>query len=292
MEINHTPKSVQFDFLIEVRASNPNGDKNADNRPRIYPSSGRGYMSPECLKHKVRTVVGERHHGEEGMGVYYQTDTMLDDTTKVVKEGLIKSGVKNPTAREVGAALRAAYWDIRAFGAVVTSEAQKGTAGSLGSTTGCVAVSPAETCHPIQPVRYTIVRCCRTKDDGGGPIGSKWVVPYAIYKASAVVTGVQAGANGFGPADVDALEEGILNMFDLDACAARPYMRIACLVRTDFDTSYNPTQKRVSDNLHIALRPSVEQPERMTDYDLWIDSQVPEGCRQRVVFADKEVKLA
>ncbi len=50
-------KRYDFVFLFDVQDSNPNGDPDAGNLPRIDPQTGEGLVTDVCLKRKVRNFI-------------------------------------------------------------------------------------------------------------------------------------------------------------------------------------------------------------------------------------------
>ena len=47
-----------FVYVFDAKDSNPNGDPDAGNLPRVDPETGHGLVTDVCLKRKVRNSLG------------------------------------------------------------------------------------------------------------------------------------------------------------------------------------------------------------------------------------------
>jgi Cas7 group CRISPR-associated protein Csh2 len=56
-------KKIDFVLIFDVKHGNPNGDPDRANAPRVDPYTGRGLVTPVCLKRKVRNYVALRMAG-------------------------------------------------------------------------------------------------------------------------------------------------------------------------------------------------------------------------------------
>ena len=66
-------------LLIDVKNGNPNGDPDADGRPRQCPITGRGIITDVCIKRKIRNYILSKFSGEQGMGIFFQEGEVLDN---------------------------------------------------------------------------------------------------------------------------------------------------------------------------------------------------------------------
>jgi CRISPR-associated protein Csd2 len=73
----------EFCLLFDVKDGNPNGDPDADNRPRIDPETGHGLVSDVCIKRKIRNYVQLSRGPEGGFAIYIKDRAVLART----KEG-------------------------------------------------------------------------------------------------------------------------------------------------------------------------------------------------------------
>ena len=131
-----------FVFFFDVKNGNPNGDPDAGNMPRIDPDTSRGIVSDVCLKRKIRNYVdlvkGEEiddpdvAEGELGYKIYVQEAAVLNDRNRkaYVHYDMKPASKKLPKAKEdqlkVTKFMCDNFFDIRAFGAVMTTEVNCG----------------------------------------------------------------------------------------------------------------------------------------------------------------------
>ena len=140
----------EFVLFFDVSNGNPNGDPDAGNLPRLDPETNQGLVSDVALKRKVRNYValarpdaaeptGPRHeiYMRDGatLNLEHQRawNKVFPDATPADKrkDGRAKEEAK---AREITRWMCANFWDIRSFGAVMT------TGVNAGQVRGPVAV--------------------------------------------------------------------------------------------------------------------------------------------------------
>ena len=132
-------------FLFDVVNGNPNGDPDAGNLPRIDPSSNRGLVSDVCLKRKIRNYVLETNGDKLGYDIFVRSGAVLnrlikeeEDKIKQTKKETKSDSKKDKhefddsVAFETVKALSTRFYDIRTFGAVV----------STGEKDSCLTGSP------------------------------------------------------------------------------------------------------------------------------------------------------
>lgn len=140
----------EYVILVDVKNGNPNGDPDADGRPRWDPISGKGLITGECIKRKVRNYVQQRFgDGTQGMDIFVQEGHLLNDLIEEPYE--VDSEVKaafeakknDPKIKVENIAqkfLCAKYYDIRTFGAVLSTGDEK----EFGGETATVGIEPVE----------------------------------------------------------------------------------------------------------------------------------------------------
>jgi CRISPR-associated protein Csd2 len=251
------PIARRHDLLIlfEVTNGNPNGDPDSGNQPRVDALSQRGLVSDVCLKRKVRNYVdlfppasnGKAHkilirqgavlNREQEKAVKATEDA--EATEKDKGKGKGKSDTDHP--RRVKDWLCREFFDVRTFGAVVStgSEVMKGSA--FGQIRGPVQFSFGQSYDPISPQEITITRCAVTKEEDVAKertMGQKFIVPYGLYAARCYVSPAFAENTGFDQGDYELLIEAMSHLFDHDRSAARGDM----VVRGLFDFEHIGTQ--------------------------------------------------
>jgi CRISPR-associated protein Csd2 len=214
-----------FVYLFDVKDANPNGDPDAGNLPRIDPETGDGLVTDVCLKRKVRNYVAIRQNGQAGYGIYFTDGAVLNQTNERAYESIGEKpeAKKLPKdakkAREITAFMCSNFYDIRTFGAVMTTEV------NCGQVRGPVQLSFARSLEPIVSLEHAITRSSVTRAEDKEKertIGRKYTVPYALYLMYGFVNPFLADQTGFSEEDLKLLWESLLNAFQFDQSAARP----------------------------------------------------------------------
>lgn len=239
----------EFVLLFEVTRGNPNGDPDAGNLPRLDPETGFGLVSDVSLKRKIRNYVEIARPGAEGMKIYVQEGSILNekhrDAYKAVRlddPKVAKDAKLNPKDDAEHEKLRrfmcANFFDVRTFGAVMS------TGINCGQVRGPVQIAFAQSVEAIMPVEISITRMAATsekekKERSEGSedertenrtMGRKHIVPYGLYRAHGFISASLADRTGFSEDDFELLLEALGNMFEHDHSAARGEMATRKLV--------------------------------------------------------------
>ena len=220
-----------FALIFDVRDGNPNGDPDAGNMPRIDPETGNGLVTDVSLKRKVRNYVQMSRADEEGFDIYVKEKAVLNEEHKKAYKALKIEAQKNKPPKKKEDARRLTKWmcenfyDIRAFGAVMSTEV------NCGQVRGPVQMTFARSIGPVAALEYSITRMAVTTEkeaekQGGDnrTMGRKHAIPYGLYRAHGFVSAHFAAQTGFSEADLTLFWEAIENMFDHDRSAARGEM--------------------------------------------------------------------
>ena len=119
----------EFVILFDVENGNPNGDPDAGNMPRVDPETGLGLVTDVCLKRKIRNYVETVKEDAAGYRIYVKDGVPLNRSDAEAYKAL---DVDEKTAKEKKKAdpdldrkirdwMCANFYDIRAFGAVMTT---------------------------------------------------------------------------------------------------------------------------------------------------------------------------
>ncbi|HHV62960.1 MAG TPA: type I-C CRISPR-associated protein Cas7/Csd2 [Firmicutes bacterium] len=218
----------EFVMLFDVENGNPNGDPDAGNLPRIDPETSHGLVTDVCLKRKIRNYVAAVKGGEEGYDIYVREGAVLNAQNRKAYNALgiepieKKLPKKEEDARRLTAFMCHHFFDIRAFGAVMTTEI------NCGQVRGPVQLGFARSIDPIVPQEITITRVAVTSEKDAErkdrEMGRKHIVPYGLYRVEGYVSACLAEKTGFSEDDLELLWEALTNMFDHDRSAARGKM--------------------------------------------------------------------
>lgn len=174
-------------FLVEAVDSNPNGDPDNANSPRIDPIDNRGVITDVATKRRIRDSVAMRLQ----LPLYIANNSVLTEAHEaVVDEAEVKKALeaagkdKNARAEIISGALLDKFWDIRIFG---------GTLSAVGKHAGRAIHGPMQVAYarsfsPIVPMEDAITRCARSnakEDMLNQQFGRKTRVGYALYKGTA-----------------------------------------------------------------------------------------------------------
>lgn len=235
------PVTNRYEFILyfDVTNGNPNGDPDAGNMPRLDPETNQGLVSDVALKRKVRNYVAlasdNRIYMSEGstLNLLHKEawTAIMPEVTKA--EEFKKLPKDEAKARELTAWMCANFWDIRTFGAVMS------TGVNAGQVRGPVQFSFAKSVERILPLEVSITRMAATtekdaEEKGGRTMGRKHIVPYGLYRAHGYVSAPLAShpvkGTGFSEEDLELLWQALGNMFDHDRSAARGEMATRKLI--------------------------------------------------------------
>lgn len=299
--------------LFDVTQGNPNGDPDAGNMPRIEPNSNRGLVSDVCLKRKIRNYVEivkpERATYQNQGKEYEQGHTILVRQGAILNKEIAKGiaaatekmdakADKNQKAEAAMHWLCREFYDIRTFGAVLSTgdDILKGSA--FGQVRGPVQFTFGQSFHPITPLEITVTRCAVTKEEDKEKertMGHKHIVPYALYAAKCYISPPFAERTGFTTRDLDLFFEALAEMFTHDRSAARGEMAVRGIY--DFEHVGSQHQNNAEQNrkearlgcyhahklfegIKVGLKDGKTFPESIGDYDIkstWNEDTLPKG---------------
>jgi CRISPR-associated protein Csd2 len=232
----------EFVYLFDVANGNPNGDPDAGNLPRLDPETNRGLVTDVCLKRKIRNYTALEKsdadgNADPGYNIYMQEKAVLNNQHKQAYEALSiepeskkmpKDGAK---ARGLTAWMCKNFFDVRTFGAVMTTDV------NCGQVRGPIQMAFASSIDPIVPLEVSITRMAVTtekeaeKQSGDNrTMGRKHIVPYGLYRAHGFVSAKLAERTGFSEDDLELIWRALMNMFEHDRSAARGEMAARKLI--------------------------------------------------------------
>lgn len=273
-----------FVFAFDVKDANPNGDPDAGNLPRIDAETGHGIVTDVCLKRKVRNFVALTRERAPGFDIYFSEKAVLNQLherayaalgEKPVAKKLPKAVEK---ARELTAFMCKNFYDIRTFGAVMTTEV------NCGQVRGPVQLSFARSVDPVVTQEHAITRSSVTNDkdlEKERTMGRKFTIPYGVYRAQGFVNPFLAAQTGFGDDDLELFFQSLENAFQFDQSAARPAgsmsSRSLIVFKHDNQLGQAPSHKLL-ESVTYRRKEGVEVARSYSDFELKLDkSAVPAG---------------
>jgi CRISPR-associated protein Csd2 len=295
-----------FIYLFDVKDGNPNGDPDAGNLPRIDPETGHGLVTDVCIKRKVRNFVSLTQSSADTFGIFVREKAVLNETIERaytesadVKASLAaweaykkdKKTAKPEKAYEDVARdwLCHNFYDIRAFGAVLSTGDEKEVPGvkakikmTAGQVRGPIQFAFGRSIDPIITSEHSITRCAVTNEkdlEKERTMGRKFTVPYGLYQSHGFINPFLAKQTGFSDEDLTLFWDALKNMFEHDRSAARGLMGAQKIIIFKHDSALgNAPANKLFDLVSVKLKDGVEVPRSFDDYEVTIGS-VPNGVQ-------------
>jgi CRISPR-associated protein Csd2 len=291
-------------YFFDITDGNPNGDPDAGNLPRIDAETGQGLVTDVCLKRKIRNYVGLLKEEQPPFEIYVKEKAVLNSQHARAYKAVGEKPEKRKMPKDVAKAREVTEWmcqnffDIRTFGAVMSTDV------NAGQVRGPVQFGMARSLHSIVSSEFAVTRCAVTTEkeanDQGGDnrtIGRKFAVPYGLYRVHGFVNPCLAGGDkgtGFSEDDLALLKQSLNLMFEQDKSAARANMRpVACVAFKHDSTLGNargdelfarvtctpkPGVQPLPRDVEAGASPDGRPPRAFEDYELTVDeANLPEG---------------
>ena len=284
-----------FALLFDVTDGNPNGDPDAGNLPRVDAETGMGLVTDVCLKRKVRNFVHLVKGATKPYDIFIKEKSVLNreidnayieltidlskdpsDPTDGKKRN--KDGQAQGKEIDKGRSFMCQnFFDIRTFGAVLT------TGANAGQVRGPVQITFARSIDPVVALEHSITRVAKTTDEraetGGSEMGRKFTIPYGLYFSRGFISSHLAAQTGFNEADLELFWEALKNMFDHDHSAARGMMSTRKLIVFKHSTALGSAPAyQLFDAIKIEKKDGSKPARSFADYSVSIDrSSLPQG---------------
>lgn len=283
-----------FVYLFDVTNGNPNGDPDAGNLPRLDAETGRGLVTDVAIKRKIRNYVALARGETPGFDIYMQERAVLNRAHMRAYEALkLEPNTKDKQLPKDEAKARGLtrwmcdnFFDIRAFGAVMSTEI------NAGQVRGPVQFTFAQSADPIVPMEVTITRSSVTNEKDAlqneRTMGRKHIVPYGLYRTHGFISGRLANdskkGTGFSDHDLALLWEALRNMFDHDRAAARGEMSARGLIVFEHESDLgNAAAHSLFERVKVRRSSKDDGPPReFSDYLVEVDyANLPSGIDLR-----------
>lgn len=295
----------EFIYYVACTNANPNGDPDMGNSPRLDPETMQGFISDVATKRRIRNYIQTAFDGQPGMNIIIQQGTNINRHIAEARKEAGVEGAKDKNA--VYAARKEAckmFYDVRTFGAVMS------TGPNAGQVRGPVQITFGKSLDPVLPMDISITRMAATlgdknktleeyekveqdaDEDSLRTMGRKQLIPFGLYEVRGFVSANLAAETGFDEADLSALFEAILNMYEHDRSASKGEMDIASPliifkhVGTDTDETQRARQAklgcapahRLFELVTVQKKPEIAAPRSYRDYNASVAlSKVPNG---------------
>jgi CRISPR-associated protein Csd2 len=253
-----------FCYLFDVKDGNPNGDPDAGNLPRVDPETGLGLVTDVCLKRKIRNFVSLSKQDAPPFEIYVKEKAILNQQhDRAYKEFKLKPESKKlpkkvEDAKKVTAWMCGNFFDIRTFGAVMTTEV------NCGQVRGPVQLGMARSLEPIISQEHAVTRCAVTTEreaesqqGDNRTMGRKFTVPYGLYRVHGFINPHLAAQTGFNENgdDLELLWTALAQMFEADRSAARGEMAPQALIVFEHESALgNASANKLFERVTVARK--------------------------------------
>jgi CRISPR-associated protein Csd2 len=295
-----TDPALRHDFLVlfDVQDGNPNGDPDAGNMPRVDPETMEGLVTDVCIKRKIRDYVDLARGDQQRYKIYIQNKGIaLNELHRRAYTARNIDTTGSKQKRDDVAVVRRwmcdNFYDIRMFGAVMTTEV------NCGQVRGPVQLTFARSIDPITPLDVSITRVAITREQdtqvvagedeserGKGKVtemGRKAVLPYGLYRGRGFLSPKFARDTGVTTEDLALLWEALVNAWEQDRTAARGFMSIRGLYVFSHDHPLGSAPAHVLfDRVRVTLNEAFKGTDRVArsfgDYNVTVDdTNLPAG---------------
>ena len=297
----------RYEFLYYVACinANPNGDPDMGNMPRIDPQTMQGFITDVATKRRIRNYIEMAYEGQPGMGIFVQKSVNLNRQIALARREAGIEGAKDKNAVYAGRKKACElFYDVRAFGAVMS------TGPNAGQVRGPVQMTFGKSLDPVLPLDISITRMAAVLGGNDKPfeeyeklereapedklrtMGRKQVIPFGLYEVRGFISANLAAETGFDEADLKALFEAILNMYEHDRSASKGEMEVVSPLivfrheGTDTDANQRARQAKLgcapAHKLFelVKVTKKTDYPRSYHDYEARVAlDQVPSGVR-------------
>lgn len=228
--MNELKNRIDFVYIFDVQDGNPNGDPDAGNLPRVDAETGMGIVTDVCIKRKVRNYVQVAKGLANGYDIFVKEKAVLNnEIDKAHDDAKVKAAQnKIAAARQY---MCEHYYDIRTFGAVMS------TGKNAGQVRGPIQLTFARSVNPVATSEHSITRIAvatpkeaESQNGENHTMGRKATIPYGLYVCHGFISANLAQQTGFTEDDLALFFDALKNMFDLDCSAARGLMSAQKLI--------------------------------------------------------------
>ena len=271
-----------FVYLFDCKDGNPNGDPDAANAPRVDPQDMHGLVSDVCLKRKIRNFAQLAKEGTSGFDIFIQQGAVLNERIQKTHDDLGhkidgKKGTTRDQVRDARAEMCKRYYDVRTFGAVMS------TGANAGQVRGPVQLSFSRSIDSVLPLDVSITRMAVAEaKDAESPnqtMGRKNLISYGLYRCHGFISAHLARETGFNDTDLELLWLSLTQMFDHDRSASRGVMAPQKLVVFKHQTKLgNAHAHKLFERVTVRRRAGVDVARSFSDYDFVVDKAgLPDG---------------
>lgn len=179
------------------------------------------YAAEDVSKKDIQDKLLE---GLEEEGLKSELEKPLKNIAKRLEQAAKNMKINKQTRQNAQNVMCQKYFDIRMFGAVLS------TGVNAGQVRGPVQLTFSRSIDPVFPWDLTITRVAITKESDRRKkqteMGRKPLIPYGLYRAHGFFNPFLAEKTGVTSDDLADLWDALINLFDFDRSAARGEMNV------------------------------------------------------------------
>jgi CRISPR-associated protein Csh2 len=208
---NYYSKNSEILFLYDAKLTNPNGDPDDENKPRMDYDKGVNLVSDVRLKRYIRDYLDSR-----GCEIFItKMDGETVDATERLRRLLKKEKLGALTKEDIDIILDKLI-DVRLFGATMPIKAQEGEKGASSTFTGPVQFTWGYSLNRVELVTsnsITSIFAGRTEGGRGeyGTFGKDWRLYYSLIAFYGIVSGYRGEYTRLTEEDVLLLDSAMVN---------------------------------------------------------------------------------
>lgn len=240
--MNIYSKNSEILFLYDAKMTNPNGDPDDENKPRMDYEKEINLVSDVRLKRYIRDYL-------ESIGYEIfiaKVDGETVDATERLKRFFEKEQKKinlNKLTKEDVDLLLSKLIDVRLFGATMPIKAQEGERGASSTFTGPVQFTWGYSLNKVELVRSSsITSTFAGRDQAGkgeyGTFGKDWRLYYSLISFYGIISGYRAKYTNLTEEDVKLLDNALLRAIpQMASTRSKIGQKPRFLLRVEYKTS-------------------------------------------------------
>lgn len=197
-------------FLYDAKLTNPNGDADDENRPRMDYETSRNLVSDVRLKRYIRDYLQDLGYGLFVANVENKTVTATGRIESLFKNYEKKVNIKKLSEEEIKWMLDQLL-DVRLFGATMPIKSEEGKGSSL-TFTGPVQFNWGYSLNPVSLVESSSITSHFSSGSGNeqGTIGKDYRLYYSLIAFHGVISGRRASHTRMKEDDIALLDQALV----------------------------------------------------------------------------------
>ncbi|MCS7202551.1 MAG: type I-B CRISPR-associated protein Cas7/Csh2 [Dictyoglomus sp.] len=236
-------KNSEILFLYDAKLTNPNGDPDDENKPRMDYEKEINLVSDVRLKRYIRDYLES-----QGYEIFVaKVDGETVDATERLKKLFQKEGKNvnlNKMTKEDINFLLSKLIDVRLFGATMPIKAGEEEKGASSTFTGPIQFTWGYSLNKVELVTSSsITSTFAGRDEGGkgqyGTFGKDWRLYYSLIAFYGIISGYRAKYTNLSEEDVKLLDKALIEAIpQMASTRSKIGQKPRFLLRIEYDRPY------------------------------------------------------